>query len=43
MKKKATKKVIKLSAETLHQLETKEAAAFGDLEGTLATRPGCCP
>lgn len=40
MKKKETKKVLKLSAETLCDLEKKETAA---VEGTEWTRPGCCP
>ena len=43
MEKKTTKKVIKLSAQTLGQLENSEAAAIGRYPGTQLSRPGCCP
>jgi hypothetical protein len=44
MEKRTTpKKVMKLSAETLCQLETKEAREAGPIPGTQASGITCCP
>jgi hypothetical protein len=40
--KKTTKKVIKLSSETLYQLERKESGG-GAIPVTPASHIGCCP
>jgi hypothetical protein len=40
MEKKPVKKVIKLSAETLHQLESKETTT---VEMCTISIPSCCP
>jgi hypothetical protein len=41
-KKTTTKKVIKLSSETLYQLERKETEG-GRIPATPASHLGCCP